>query len=122
MSRKRKSTAPAPAAAPLALAELPELIETELVDSPGEPRRRGRGTSKNHVFELADAAVSRCPKCGSTRRRRYYKRDERPTARTSSGEPCTHVVMRWTQCAEPACRQHRIDRSYENRISQRAAG
>lgn len=118
MSRKRKSTAPAPAAR-LALAELPDsTTETELELAPA--RRRGRGTSKNHVYELADAAVSRCPKCGSTRRKRYYKRDERPTNRTSSGEPCTHVVMRWTQCAEPGCRQHRIDRTFENRV--RAAG
>jgi len=63
--------------------------------------------------ELNDVEPSRCPKCGSTDRTRY-------TAKTvvnfdgvsPKGQPYTSIVLRYTQCANENCRQHRIDRFF----------
>lgn len=57
---------------------------------------------------------SRCPKCGSSRREKYNRTTVHPIAGVYQGEPFTHVVWRWTRCAEPGCRQARVDKVRTN--------
>ncbi len=65
---------------------------------------------------VVDAAVTACPKCGSTERTGYNNKTEVERAiagTTRDGRPFTHVVWRRTKCKE--CNQHRVDRCHENR-------
>jgi nitrate reductase cytochrome c-type subunit len=62
-----------------------------------------------------EAEASRCLKCGSTERERYTATRVQPFAGVDpAGRPYTHIVRRWTRCA--ACKQARIDRTFENRV------
>jgi hypothetical protein len=64
-----------------------------------------------------EARPTRCQACGSTQRTGYHRTIETDyTGLAPDGQPCTHVVRRWTACA--ACGQQRVDRSYENRLPQ----
>lgn len=63
---------------------------------------------------VVTANASRCPKCQSTERERYFKTVEVAIGgRELDGNEYTHVVRRWTRCK--ACGQARIDRSCEYR-------
>ena len=76
---------------------------------------RPKGSTNRPAAEI-DAPKSRCPSCGSTDRLPYHRTVETPYPGADAlGNPCTHVVRRWTRCA--ACGQHRIDKSYELRTS-----
>lgn len=76
---------------------------------PGRPPGR-----TNDAVLQTTAAISRCPKCGSTERVPYYNRRERAIAGvTPEGHPYTHVVWRRTRCEN--CGQVRDDRTYEQR-------
>lgn len=82
---------------------------------PKKPRAGGRqkGTP-NHKYVHAAATPSRCPKCDSTGRLRYYRtRVQTYPGTDPDGQPCTHIIRRWTACS--LCGQHRIDRFYEYR-------
>ncbi len=81
----------------------------------GEIAARGRPPgSPNRNPETVDAERTRCPKCQSTDRQPYYRTTIAAYHGTDpAGQPCTHIVRRWTACA--ACGQHRIDRTYEFR-------
>lgn len=79
--------------------------------------RTGRRGIPNREYLDGDLAPSRCPKCGSTDRGPYTRRREYAASRNPAGHPCTHVVLRWTQCANPNCKQHRVDRAFENRVA-----
>jgi len=56
---------------------------------------------------------SKCPKCGSTRRRRLRQTTvQEHGGITPEGLPYTHIVRRWVECAE--CGQVRVDYIPEN--------
>lgn len=61
--------------------------------------------------------ASRCRKCSSTQRSRYFRVTALPSSGIDrEGQPFTHVVRRWTRCL--SCGQCRIDRSLENRVGE----
>lgn len=65
-------------------------------------------------IEQSVAHVSRCKKCGSTRRAPYHGRKELSFAGLDKdAQPYTHVVWRRTACLD--CGQARVDRVTENR-------
>lgn len=78
--------------------------------------KASRAGRKNHQYQVADAVTSSCPKCGSTDRVPYYRKTEHERLKAPDGKPCTHAVLRYTQCE--GCGQHRIDRTFENRRSR----
>lgn len=70
---------------------------------------------KQPTHPRVDAPVSRCPKCGSTRRTRLRQTQiQAHGGETPAGLPYTHIVRRWVECV--ACGQVRIDITRENRI------
>jgi len=70
--------------------------------------------SKNAPVAYTRVDTGRCPRCGSTERDPYYQRMEQEYNGTEpDGQPFTHIVRRWTKCAE--CRQTRIETTHENR-------
>lgn len=76
---------------------------------------RPKGSINQPATEV-EAPKSRCPSCGSTDRGPYHRTVETPYPGSDAlGNPCTHVVRRYTRCA--ACGQHRVDKSYELRSS-----
>lgn len=82
-------------------------------------RPAGSQTTKPPV---ATVPTSRCVKCDSTERERYFRTEEKEIAGVDpEGNAYTHVVWRWTRCSE--CGQVRVDRTYENRAkpARRAA-
>lgn len=70
----------------------------------------------NHQRDEVDATKSRCKRCGSTERSRYFRTTEMesPNGKGLFGERVTHIV--WRACKCLACGQHRVDKSYENRV------
>ena len=73
-------------------------------------RPAGQKTEKPPVVTIG---ASRCKKCDSTERGRYYRVEEKEiSGRDPEGKPYTHVVWRWTRCV---CGQVRVDRSFEFR-------
>lgn len=81
------------------------------------PAGRPKG-SKNRDVTNAAGELTRCPKCHSTERNPYTKRELQAFAGISpEGKPYTHIARRWTSCA--TCGQHRIDRVYENHVGQK---
>jgi len=77
-------------------------------------RRPGRppGPAIARPFSSTDA--SRCKKCGSTNRTRYtsFRKLEYPGKSPTTGEDCSHVILRNTTCKD--CKQARTDREYVN--------
>lgn len=63
--------------------------------------------------------TSRCPRCDSTERAGYFGTITTAYEGEFNGRRYTHVVRRRTRCL--ACGQHRLDRSYENRVARAAA-
>jgi hypothetical protein len=79
-------------------------------------RRPGRPAgSRTKSRDQAEARASRCRECGSTNRTAYRQKIEHEHGghHHRTGEPFTHIVKRWTSCAD--CGQARIDITYENR-------
>ncbi len=64
--------------------------------------------------DVVDVELSRCQRCGSTDRKNYSSRIEVVGGGIHNGEPYTSVIVRHTQCANPDCGQHRVDRFYQN--------
>lgn len=68
----------------------------------------------------ATVELSRCPKCGSTERAAYASKHEQPYSGLDPlNQPFTHIIRQRTSCLD--CGQHRIDRTLENRLGQKAA-
>jgi hypothetical protein len=86
------------------------------------PSNNANGRPKNSPNrDVLNAAgeLTRCPKCQSTQRTPYTKREVQEFGGVSQeGRPYTHIVRRWTSCA--SCGQHRIDRVYEHHVPERA--
>ena len=81
-----------------------------------ELRGRGRPAgAKTQPAAIVAAEATRCPRCGSTDRDPYRRKNEQAYPGVHDGKPYTHIVRRWTRCATPGCGQHRIDKSFENR-------
>lgn len=77
-------------------------------------RAAGRGRpqgSRTKQKPLADAEKSRCPRCHSTERERYFGTHEVDASGLIDGKPYNKVIFRRTACA--SCGQHRSDRSFE---------
>jgi len=71
--------------------------------------------AKTEERDLVDAGGSRCARCGCTDRTKYSSRIEVIGCGVNrEGLRYTSVVCRHTQCLNPDCGQHRIDRFYEN--------
>lgn len=70
----------------------------------------------NHQRDEVETVVSRCKRCGSTERSKYFRTTEMeaPNGRGPLGEPATHIV--WRACKCESCGQHRIDKFVENRV------
>ena len=63
--------------------------------------------------EINDVELSRCPKCGSTDRAPYSaKTVVNFDGISPSGQPYASIVLRYTQCLNENCRQHRVDRFF----------
>lgn len=71
----------------------------------------------NHQYDEVDAVASRCKRCGSTNRTRYFHTQEMELASGKDllGNPATHVV--WRRCKCEDCGQYRSDKTFENRPS-----
>ena len=70
-----------------------------------------------HAPPQVQAALTRCPACGSTDRESYSGTlAQEYGGITPDGKPHTHIVRRRTACR--ACGQCRVDRFYENRATQ----
>ncbi|HUX16388.1 MAG TPA: hypothetical protein VMW52_07925 [Phycisphaerae bacterium] len=70
--------------------------------------------TKRPPVDQVEAPKSRCRKCGSTERERYFRVKVQVYAGTDpQGRPFTHILRRWTHCKQ--CRQLRVDRALENR-------
>jgi ribosomal protein L32 len=54
--------------------------------------------------------LSKCPKCGSTRRAPYWQKVERAISGVKDGKLYSKVVWRRTKCLD--CGQHRRDKSF----------
>ena len=80
-----------------------------------QPKKTGRPLgSKTPDRDIVDVQVSRCKRCGSTDRKPYTSKVELVGNGIANGQPYTSVIVRHTQCANPDCGQHRVDRFYEN--------
>lgn len=74
--------------------------------------------SKNHDVDQVDGELTRCARCGSTNRSKYFSKTERQIAGTDvHGKPYTHIVWRRTRCLD--CGQHRVDVHRENRAARK---
>lgn len=70
--------------------------------------------SGNQEYDHGLAVETRCRQCDSTDREPYDRKTETEyRGLDPSGNACTHIIRRWTKCAN--CGQARIDRTYENR-------
>jgi hypothetical protein len=75
-----------------------------------------RPTEKAKPAPQVQAALTRCPACGSTDRESYSGTlTQEFGGVTPDGKPYTHIVRRRTICR--ACGQCRVDRFFENRAS-----
>lgn len=72
--------------------------------------------TKKDPAPVVEAEITRCPKCGSTEREKYSRVDAKPIAGVRNGVAHTHVVFKYTRCANESCRQARVDKSFENRV------
>lgn len=89
-------------------------------DPPRKSRGRPRG-SKTTAPDVVTVTASRCRKCDSTEREAYSKtREFERSGVDGEGRPYSHVVWRRTRCRK--CGQRRVDRSYENRPSEKGNG
>lgn len=83
-----------------------------MTDSVKKGRPKG---SRNKPRAAAETVRSRCRACGSTERKPYTQtREQEHGGVDREGRPYTHIIRRWTSCAD--CGQARIDTSYENRV------
>jgi hypothetical protein len=77
------------------------------------PARKTRKGIPNRDYALGDAEPSRCPACQSTRRGRYYRKNEiNHPGVDQRGRPYTVIYLRYCICGD--CGTPRVDRSYEN--------
>jgi hypothetical protein len=68
--------------------------------------------------DVVDVEVSRCKRCGSTDRAKYSSKIEVVGNGMHDGKPYTSVTVRHTQCLNPDCGQHRVDRFYQNSFAE----
>ena len=68
--------------------------------------------------DVVDVEVSRCKRCGSTDRAPYSSKIELVGCGVHNGQPYTSVIVRHTQCQNPDCYQHRVDRFYQNSTAE----
>lgn len=81
---------------------------------PGRP-----AGSRNVTPDHAEGRLTRCLTCGSTDREPYYKTTAIHHGGVDpEGNPYTHIVRRWTRCAACLEKTPRIDRFYENRMTE----
>lgn len=74
----------------------------------------GRPPASPNIKSEAQAQPSRCKKCGSTERSKYFGVAEvQEFNGLNDGEPYTHIVRR--RCTCKSCGQNRFDKSFENR-------
>lgn len=78
-----------------------------------KPKQAGRSLGPQRPAPLSDVGLSRCPKCGSTDRAPYARKETKDLATTlvRAGGPYNRIVYRWTKCI--ACDQVRVDRTFE---------
>ena len=68
--------------------------------------------------DVVDVEVSRCKRCGCTDRAPYSSKIELVGCGVHNGQPYTSVIVRHTQCQNPDCYQHRVDRFYQNSTAE----
>jgi hypothetical protein len=75
-------------------------------------KRPGRPPGPAPVRDVVVVQISKCKKCGSTRRSPYVKKQELPYNGKSpvDGSDCSKVVNRPTKCLD--CGQHRVDKEF----------
>lgn len=81
------------------------------------PRKAGRPIGPSVQRDEVTVIVSRCKRCGSTRRARYSAnrqiiRNVRGGVEPGTNNPVTHLIVRPTRCLD--CGQARRDVSYLN--------
>lgn len=107
------------------LERIPDLDAAAIAGDELEPTAAAAATAENGELvppkpagsaerEQVEGRLTRCTKCGSTKRTKYSNRREIPHGGVDAdGKPFTHVVWRNTCCAD--CGQARVDRHLENR-------
>lgn len=86
-------------------------MTTKSTKKPGRPEN-----SPNVERDHGEVKLSRCKKCDSTDREKYFGTPlEYPIGGVHDGLPYTHVVRKRTKCAN--CGQQRMDAFYENRTN-----
>jgi hypothetical protein len=97
------------------VATMPVIRPRKSPSGPAGPSARKRGRPRGSLGTPCEALPtvtvrlgSLCPKCGSSRRSKYYGRRDLPASGVADGWPYRRIVLRRCRCL--ACSQVRIDR------------
>lgn len=90
--------------------------KTTASPKPNAETKAGRPEgSPNVQRDSGEVQLSRCKKCDSTDREKYFGTPtEFAIAGVKDGKPYTHIVRKRTKCSN--CGQQRLDSFYENRV------